>query len=117
MKRVTMMVGCVLLGLVVQAEAVRLQWDAPLVGVPEGYSMYRYTVPGGFCGQPITPVFELIGNAPVQAELSFVDSSPVVGANYYHVTAYNSGGESLPSNQVCFQAQAKTTAPLNLRIQ
>ena len=114
MKRFVFIVAVLL---AVEAEAVRLRWDAPLVGVPEGYTMYRYAVVGGNCGQPVTPSFELIGTAPVQAQPSFVDNAPVVGANYYHVTAYNSGGESLASNQVCFQAQAKTSAPLNLRVE
>lgn len=111
--------GCVigvLLGVSV-SEAVRLKWDAPAVGVPEGYTMYRYSVAGGNCGAPIVPSFELLGVAPVGVEPSFRDDAPVIGANYYHVTAYNSGGESLPSNQVCFQAQTRTTAPQRLRVE
>ncbi len=95
---------------------VKLLWNAPSVGVADGYSMYRYTVAGGVCGQSITPVFELVGMAPVASQPSFVDNSPVIGANYYHVTAYNVGGESLPSNQVCFQGVSATTAPQNLRV-
>lgn len=106
-----------LLSLVSHAEAVRLRWDAPSTGIPAGYTMYRYTVPNGVCGTAIVPTFELLGVAPVGAQPEFVDAAPVLGANYYHVTAYNSGGESLPSNQVCFQFVSKTTAPQNLRIE
>jgi hypothetical protein len=104
--------------LVSSAEGVKLRWDAPVVGEPSGYTMYRYTVVNGVCGAPITPSFELYGVAPIGIAPTFTDSTPVIGANYYHVTAYNSEGESLPSNQVCFQRQAqKTSAPQNLRIE
>lgn len=98
-----------------QAASVVLEWDAPSLGEPQGYRMYRHIVPGGQCGAAIVPNFELLGVAPVGVQPTFTDTSPVVGANYYHVTAYNDGGESLPSNQVCFRLLQKPGAPQNLR--
>ena len=97
------------------AQAVTLEWDAPAVGVPQGYTLYRQVVPGGVCGTAILPNFEVKGSTLVGVR-EFTDSSPVIGANYYHVTAYNAGGESLPSNQVCFQSVQAPSSPQSLRI-
>lgn len=96
------------------ASAVTLEWDVPAVGVPLGYTMYRQTVAGGVCGTAIVPNFEVKGSTAANVR-TFVDDAPVVGANYYHVTAYDAQGESLPSNQVCFQMVPKVTSPQNLR--
>lgn len=97
------------------AWAVTLEWDAPAVGVPQGYTVYRQVVSNGTCGTAIVPNFEVKGSTLVSVR-EFTDSSPVIGANYYHVTAYNVGGESLPSNQVCFQSVQVSSSPQNLRI-
>jgi hypothetical protein len=108
---------CVLLGIVVNSEGVMLKWDKPATGVPQGYTVYRLQVPGGVCEAIVQPEMELLESIPAVEQPEYVDSNTVVGANYYHVTAYNTGGESLPSNQVCFQFMQKTSAPQNLRIQ
>jgi len=104
------------LGSVVHAASVRLAWDVPDQGVPAGYTLYRRVVPGGLCTTTVQTNFELLGVAPLGVQPTFTDAAPVVGANYYHVTAYNSEGESLPSNQVCFQGVQVSGPPKNLRI-
>lgn len=91
---------------------------------PAGYgggcrvTMYRGIMLAQACNVSATPVMERYGVAPAGALPVFIDSAPVVGANYYEVTAYNSEGESLPSNRVCFARQAVvTSAPRNLGIE
>ena len=103
-------------------EAVKLRWKPPMTGEPVGYSVYRHTDGGGRCAAlPIIAEFLFLASAGltlVNGEAGYEDTTPVPGANYYYVTAYNSEGESLASNQVCFQRQAeKPGPPVGLRVE
>lgn len=112
------MTAMLLLALATTAHAVKLRWDPPATGEVVGYTMYRGIMLAQACNVSATPVMERYGVAPADALPVFIDSAPVVGANYYEVTAYNSEGESLPSNRVCFARQAVvTSAPRNLGIE
>lgn len=117
MRRVVLSWALVL-ALASSAAAVTLGWDPPESGDVVGYTMYRGILPGMACTAAAQPSMELYGVAPAEAQPRFVDREPVIGANYYEVTAYNSEGESLPSNRVCFQRQAVvTSAPRVLRVE
>lgn len=87
------------------AASVKLAWDAPAVGVPDNYVMYRQVGSGQF---------ELLATIPASS-LTYTDTTAVIGQNCYHVTASNAGGESAPSNAVCFQAVSPPTPPQALR--
>ena len=106
------------------AHAWYIKWDAsvvtpPVTGVPQGYNIYRDTG-GATCGALTGRAYTFYATVPA-GQTEFTDTTPVIGANYYEVTAFNSGGESLPSNQVCFQSQTaqqevRPAAPQNLRV-
>lgn len=115
--RKLLVTGLFSLTLVSTALAVNLRWDPPAIGTPVGYTMYRGIMLGQSCNASATPVMEVMPTGVNITGLTFTDTEPVVGANYYEVTAFNSEGESLPSNRICFQRQAEITSqPLNLRI-
>jgi hypothetical protein len=69
-----------------------LIWTAPLQGGPvEGYRIYR----ASSVTEPFSQISQVAGNV-----LTFNDPSGVAG-NCWRVTAFNSGGESQPSNNGC----------------
>lgn len=105
MRRVLTACAALLLATSAHAASVKLAWDAPAVGVPDSYVMYRQVGSGQF---------ELLATIPA-ASLTYVDTTAVLGTNCYHVTASNAGGESAPSNAVCFQAVSPPTPPQALR--
>ncbi len=88
---------------------IRVSWAQPVAqagsGTPAGYVIYRSTDGYGF-GQPVT-----VAGASAS---SLVVSNVVAGTDYYfRVAAYNSGGESMPSETVgCRMA----SNPLSSRI-
>lgn len=88
------------------ALTVKLAWEAPAVGVPDTYVLYRKIGNGQF---------ELLVTIPAPT-MTYTDTTAVIGQNCYHVTASNAGGESSPSNEACFSGQAATSAPQSLRI-
>ena len=117
MRRTWMLAGVLSLGLVTSAWAVKLRWDPPATGEPIGYTVYRGIALGQPCNAAFSPTMLLLDTTSVSVT-TYTDPNPVVGANYFEITAFNSEGESLPSNRVCFQRQgAKTSQPLNLRFE
>lgn len=97
-------------------QAITLEWDAPATGAIVNYNVYRKAAPGVLCSATVVPEseFELIGSVAAP-QLFTADNNPVIGANYYYVTASNVQEESLPSNQICFQRMQKPSPPQKLR--
>ncbi len=93
------------------AATVPLTWDASVVdathSAPTEYKMYRAVGSGSM--QPLASI-----PAPT---LVYTDTSPAPGQSCYEVTAANAGGESLPSNRVCFSVPFPPNPPANLRLQ
>lgn len=98
----------VLLASQAQALTVKLAWDAPPLssGIPDGYTMYRKIGNGQF---------ELLATVGA-ITLTYTDNQAVLGQQCYHVTAFNAGGESPPSNEACFQGVQAPGSPQALRI-
>lgn len=67
---------------------VNLAWDAPVSNNMDGYTVYR---------KGRHTLFELIASTEVETYIDTVAK----GFYCYVVTAYNTFGESLPSNQLC----------------
>ena len=75
--------------------SVTLSWTwAQGTGDPAtGFHIQRSQVTGG--------PYAVIATVPSSSTLTFIDSSVVGGQTYFYVvTAFNGGGDSLPSNQV-----------------
>jgi hypothetical protein len=85
-------------------------WSQGASDPATGFHVQRSQVSGG----PYT----IVGTVGSPTTLTFVDSSVVAGQTYFYiVTAFNTGGDSVPSNQVTctipFQAPA---APSGLSV-
>ena len=77
-----------------------LSWTAPTAGgAPTGYNVYRSTTSGG-CSAVTAPSCSKVGSTSANV-LSFTDSPLSATTTYFWVvTAFNSSGESTPSNEV-----------------
>jgi hypothetical protein len=79
-------------GQAASGSSVLLQWDAsPTPGI-NGYNIFRATTSGGYGSTPLNP-------SPVSG-LSYSDTSVTSGVKYFYVvTAVNSAGNSVDSNE------------------
>ena len=101
--------------IVVDINKAKLVWNwslglPPNDGIADGYNVKCGSVSGIY-----TQVTPLTGN--VVKELPVRQAIPGVGTWFCAVTAFNTIGESVPSNEVTFIAGIIPVAPSNLMIQ
>ena len=84
-------------------------WDQGSGGLATGYKVYRGQISGGSVN--------LIHTVTPETTMTYVDTSVGCGKTYYYqVTAFNAGGESMPTTQVpaIIPTCALPLAPANL---
>lgn len=108
MRKLFLLLALSTLSLAAQNHSVTLSWawTQGTGDIATGFHIQRSAISGG----PYTTIATI--SSPTT--LTYIDTNVVAGQQYYYVvTAFNSGGDSVPSNQVActipFQAPATPT--------
>lgn len=115
MRALAALAVCLIFAATAQAETVKFAWDPPTSnedGSPlklDGYRLYVSPVAGKYAAPAAT-----IGKTATT--YSYFLPPSLSGKYYVTLTAYNTVGESLPSNEIEFTTKPKPQAAGTLRI-
>lgn len=115
MRALAALAACLIFVATAQAEIVKFAWDPPAPNPDgsaqkiDGYKLYISPLPGRYAAPAAT-----IGKTAIS--YSYFLPTSMSGKYYVVLTAYNTVGESLPSNEIEFTTKPKPAAAGALRL-